>query len=109
MNVTTLRKPCADLRKMFVAVIFANGKDDDLLGLAAAVENEPVQFDEHVYMPGEDILIERRHIILSKGLWFALARGELPADPENWLVLWPHSGGSRTIIIQDCLLEGRSS
>ena len=35
----------------FVPVIFANGEDDDLPGIAAALQNEAVQYGEHVYLP----------------------------------------------------------
>lgn len=48
----------------FVPVIFANGVDDDLMGIEAAVKNERVQYEEKVYKPGEDITIDGKKIRL---------------------------------------------
>lgn len=49
----------------FVPVIFANGVDDDLPGFEAAVKNERVQFDEHIYEEGEALLIDKRELYFS--------------------------------------------
>ena len=40
-----------------VPVIFANGEDDDLPGITAALENEPVQYGDRVYEAGASIII----------------------------------------------------
>jgi len=52
-----LKAPRTDLRSMFVPVIFANGVDDDLPGIAAACKDEPVQYEDVVYKPGEAITL----------------------------------------------------
>lgn len=49
----------------FHPVIFANGEDDDLPGVAAAIENKPVYFLERLYQPGEPILVTHKKLILS--------------------------------------------
>lgn len=66
-----------DLKQLFVPVIFANGKDDDLPGIVAAIENRAVQFDEKIYRPDEDLTIFKREIALScMGLAILDRKGE---------------------------------
>lgn len=55
-------KPRRELKTMFLPVIFANGEDDDTPGFIAAMKEEPVQFDEKIYEPGERIDIVCRQI-----------------------------------------------
>ena len=49
----------------FHPVIFANGEDDDLPGVAAALENKPVYFLERLYQPGEPIVVAFKKVVLS--------------------------------------------
>jgi hypothetical protein len=60
-------KPCDKPR--FVAVIFANGKDDDTIGLQAAADDEPVQLDDKIYEPGQDIYIEGRDLVVTRTIF----------------------------------------
>jgi len=88
MGILDLLKPKkkTDLRSQFVPVIFANGRDDDLPGLQAAVRNEAVQFDERIYQPDESLQIIRRTIAFSAaGLWMCGPDVKLPANvPNGW-------------------------
>lgn len=56
-------------RLNLVPVIFANGVDDDLTGLVAAIGNGRVLFDDRVYGPGEAIVIERRNLRSSRRIF----------------------------------------
>lgn len=68
MDADVMERPRTDLRDMFVPVIFANGEDDDTPGFVAAVEDRAVMFDDRVYQPGENITVDRRVLIFTKGL-----------------------------------------
>lgn len=99
-------KPKRDLAQIFVPVIFANGVDDDLPGLAAAVKNEAVQFDGTIFAPGEALEIHRRTLVFStNGLYFIGAHDALdPARvPPGWTVL-READPSRPIRIDSCTL-----
>ena len=52
----------------FVPVIFANGEDDDAPGLQACFDDEPVQYENRIYEPGEAVTIFGRHLILSRAV-----------------------------------------
>lgn len=67
----------------FVPVIFANGSDDDLPGLTAAIENRRVQFQERIYKPDETIVIHRQVLALSCN--FLLIIGHDEPDPSHRL------------------------
>lgn len=43
---------------MFVPVIFASGRDDDLPGIVAALKNEAVQYGDRIYKPDENITVD---------------------------------------------------
>lgn len=60
-------RPARDLKAAFVPVIFANGEDDDLPGLEAAVTGGPVQFDEKIYRTGDRLEIRGRTMAFSCG------------------------------------------
>lgn len=77
----------------FHAVIFADGETDDVPGLQAALANEPVWFDERLYLPGEHIEIRWRRIFLS--------RWPFPFPPSN--CVFPMTGRSMTIT--DCQIR----
>lgn len=47
----------------FVPVIFGNGEDDDTLGLEACYLNWAFLMDGRIYEPGEDVVIEGKHLI----------------------------------------------
>lgn len=49
----------------FVPVIFANGVDDDLPGLVAALKDERVQYGSKIYKKGETIDIIGKQLALS--------------------------------------------
>jgi hypothetical protein len=91
-----LRKPKLqrDLREIFVPVIFANGKDDDLPGIIAAIENRAVQFDEKIYQPGEPIVIYWREIRLSCNRLAILGQGDTPPDG------WEHNPPNCVVIVE---------
>lgn len=84
-----IRRPkarrAADAEKRFVAVIFANGEDDDLPGLIAAAKNEPVQLDEKIYKPGETIRIVARKMLFNCGqIVIHQSSGELRMPPKPY-------------------------
>jgi hypothetical protein len=90
--------------------IFADGKNDDSPGFAAAIKNEAVEYDGTVYKPGEDIEVSKRHVRLGSRL---IVRGPdaAPIDPIEEmkrgpyvLILVPRPWG-RLIGILHCLIE----
>ncbi|AEG53156.1 hypothetical protein [Sinorhizobium meliloti] len=62
----------------FVPVIFANGVDDDLPGLVAAIKNERVQFDEKIIEVGEPVIIHKRSLALSCRILYIAGHGKSP-------------------------------
>lgn len=81
MTPDTLTRPITKLLPRFVPVIFANGDDDDLPGLIAALTNEAVQFDETIYDPGVSIYVggrpgERRYLRLRRAIRVEWANGD---------------------------------
>ncbi|GAA0730040.1 hypothetical protein [Sphingomonas japonica] len=104
MTTNTLERPRTDLGTMFVSVIFANGTDDDLAGLAAAIRNERVLFDERVYEQGEEIAVIGRDLHLSQRLCIVGKTTPVPDDfgPDDFVV--KEADPSRHLIIQDCTL-----
>jgi hypothetical protein len=62
-DTATMTKPKTKLD--FVPVIFANGVDDDLPGIAAALRNERVQYEETIYEPFEDIFVFKKKLAFS--------------------------------------------
>lgn len=93
-----------NVAEMFVPVIFANGEDDDLPGLAAAVENRHVQFDDRIYKPGEELIIDRRHLYLSRGIFIVGAKADWPVAADEWFVVREADPG-RPITISNCYLD----
>jgi len=103
--IAEISKPAVRLdivtRLGLVPVIFANGVDDDLPGLVAAIQNSRVLFGERIYEPGEPLVIERRILRASRrifvvgpghdgaGLSDEWVRAEQPADGRH--VLLSHS------------------
>ncbi|WP_305968546.1 MULTISPECIES: hypothetical protein [unclassified Mameliella] len=60
-------KKAADL--LLCPVIFANGEDDDSYGYAAWVRQDgPVMFDDRVFHPGEQMVIEGRKMLFQRGV-----------------------------------------
>ena len=84
-----LRRHIAIHTMRTVPIIFANGRDDDLPGLSAAVENKRVRFNDRVYEPGEYLnlggqtlnLACRRIIVCNRGETQYLA--PLNIDPSS--------------------------
>lgn len=71
-----------------VPVIFANGEDDDLPGLVAAIENRRVQFDDRIYEPGEPLIIRERSLRSSQPIQIIGRNGE--RLPGAWVAVeWP--------------------
>ena len=52
---------------MFVPVIFANGEDDDLPGLIAAIQDEAVQVGDVIVQPGDPIVLVGVHLRICAG------------------------------------------
>jgi hypothetical protein len=72
----------------FVPVIFANGEDDDIPGIVAAIENKRVQFDDKLYEPGEPLSVVRRKLVISRKLC-AVSDGTEPPErcrSAEWVV-----------------------
>jgi hypothetical protein len=94
-----------DLKTLFVPVIFANGKDDDIPGLVAAIENKVVQFDDDLYQPGEELTITNRTLLFSKGLCILGHDDAIPEDIDtNWCIARegkPH----RRIEVAHCFIK----
>lgn len=82
----------ADLDGMFIPVIFANGEDDDLPGLIAAVRNERVLYGQKVYEPDESICVRNRTLVLSRGLYVIGQDVEPPILPPWYVVVRGHEG-----------------
>lgn len=89
-----------------VPVIFANGTDDDLPGLVAAIENRRVQFDDRIYEPGDALTIERRKLRSSRRI-FVVGPGHDGAglSPEWVRVAQPADGRRVLISHSDIRLE----
>ena len=84
------RKPTvAPALPRFHYVIFADGETCDATGLEAAAGNDFVLFDDRVYAPGEDIVIDGRQ------MWFSRVA----------YLTGPAAGGRRVSII-GCTLRG---
>ena len=94
-------RPKLDLGLLFVPVIFANGEDDDVPGLVAAIEHKPVQFDERIYAPDEDIVISGRSILLKQKIYVAESFSTLPEPRDGWVDCVEGKAG-RHITINDC-------
>ena len=91
----------------FVDVIFANGEDDDLFGIAAAFSNRPVQYLEKIYKPGEDITVAFKQIVMSKFLAVEDADGRTLVVIGNGLgaphiARTPRNKISRTVGFSNC-------
>lgn len=97
----TQLKPRLDLKTVFVPVIFANGVDDDVPGLVAAIEHKLVQFDDKLYEPREDIEINGRTILLSKQLYVVGCDEPLPDVGDAWVVIRQGNEG-RHIAFNNC-------
>lgn len=50
----------------FYYVIFADGETCDATGIEAAVANDFVMFDDRLYMPGEDLMIDGRTLLFAR-------------------------------------------
>jgi hypothetical protein len=103
-----LRKPKLqrDLREIFVPVIFANGQDNDLPGIIAAIENRAVQFDEKIYQPGEAIEISKRVLCLACDRFALIRPGSTPPhgfehNPPYSVVI-VEAEHPRSFIMRDC-------
>lgn len=87
----------------FVAVIFANGEDDDLPGIAAAVANEAVQLDDRVYEPGDAISIIGRNLHVSEPFRVHGAEGTFDIGKNPCVVLNIDASGGRVVYFENCL------
>lgn len=88
----------------FVPVIFANGEDDDLPGFEAAVWNQRVQYDDHIYEVGEAIRIVGRNMYFSVRQITVLGH-DAPlssALPDSYIIREPKE--HRSISIEDCTI-----
>jgi len=63
----TVRRQLRIRDLLTVPVIFANGRDDDLPGFRAAIENKRVFFRDRIYEPGEAIKSEGHTLAFSCG------------------------------------------
>lgn len=109
MSIDTLKRPNKDLDNIFVPVIFANGEDDDIPGLVAAIEHKWVQFDGHIYKPHEDIVIHNRHLVMSRSIYVIGLETPLPEDlvQDHYIVVRIGNTG-RHITITDNLITMRT-
>ena len=85
-------------------IIWADGENDDLPGVVAAVRNEFVQFDGDIYAPGRSIAVIGRTMRLSAGMIFigpdSVETGRFPVPPVQ-----PASGRWVTV---SAVIKGRS-
>lgn len=99
-----LTKPRTGLWAILVPVIFANGEDDDLPGLTAALHNKAVQYEKKIYKPGENIEIYDKSMVFNcRGIIIIGSSGDVPENQDNWTVI--RSTGGRHINIRDCCFE----
>lgn len=88
----------------FIPVIFANGTDDDIPGLVAAIRNEKFQFDEKIYQPDEPLIIDNRKIRITKRL-IVIGNDDNYEDlpnSEEWVII-RQPENERHITITNCL------
>lgn len=84
----------------FVPVIFANGEDDDLPGLTAAIRNERVQYGDRIYKHGEEIIIHDKVLRLCcDSLHILGVDDKEPSDAEPGAVVVREGG--RRILYED--------
>jgi hypothetical protein len=105
MMQDVLPMPRTETHLRFVPVIFANGEDDDCPGLEAAFTNKEVLFDDRTYRPGEDIVIHRRKLALSKGFSIIAHNYKIDfthANRDEILIIEPEEGFGRAMTITDC-------
>lgn len=62
MSTKLKTRPTGDLNAVFIPVIFANGEDDDLPGIVAALEGRDVLYNESVVRPADPLLIYKRRL-----------------------------------------------
>ena len=88
-----------------IPVIFANGKDDDLPGLAAAFKNETVIYNKRLYKPDEDIKVFGKTLILvCHGIFILSVDHPEPENPNDWtLIRYPKTG--RKTVIENNILK----
>jgi len=107
-----IKAPQRDLSEIFVPVLFANGEDDDLLGLVAAFEHKPVMYDGKVYQPAEGITVKDRQLRLSRPI-YVVGRGgggqpiaPSLSDDQDWVICYEGDRGRRIAICGNYIRVG---
>lgn len=99
--IETNTRPKVNLKELFLPVIFANGEDDDVPGLVAAIANKPFQFDDRIYKRGEELVIDRRTIRLSATLIILGSTAIAPEVVEGSVVV---REGDRKVTISNSFI-----
>ncbi len=69
--MSSMTKSETEFKLDFVPVIFANGIDDDVIGLLAALNGERFQYKDKIYNIGERVMFEHATFGLSKNIVIA--------------------------------------
>lgn len=76
-----------------VPVIFANGTDDDLPGLVAALGNARVLFDDRILEPNDPLVVERRILRISRRVYVLGPGHDGVGFSDEWLRVYQPPGG----------------
>lgn len=99
-----MNRPRTDLRDMFVPVIFANGEDDDIPGVIAAIEDRPVMYEDRIYQPGEAVTVVMKRVLFTKGLHIIQHgfESKIPT-PDGWVRI-VEAPGAREVTFAHCIV-----
>ena len=92
-----------------IPVVFANGEDDDTLGLVATLSNQRVIYEEDTYEVGQDVRIEGRRLLISRPL-LVVGHGQSPTvdlaefgHPDGPIVV-EQPASPRCVTIANCTM-----
>jgi hypothetical protein len=83
------------------ATIEADGRTDDLPGLIAAFENQPVKFGGKTYAPGEDLILRSKHLAISWTIRLIKSTGDeevIGFDTDHAIDAHSQRNGRRVVI-----------
>jgi len=104
-----ITKPQVQVETVSIPVIFADGENDDLPGLVAAIEGKPFLFDGELYAPDRDLDILGRRLVVTRCI-YVIAHDNADVEPLEWdectnFVVCREQATSRAIRIEWCNLD----